>query len=182
MLKKTKITNDHQLIIDSHKLYENGEYLLCDISPSDEYQYWNKVFTDTRLNHVHSTFQCNINVISSYCSEFEYVIEISKEGRIHYHMNLKVNNITSLVGYIGHMRYKYGIQIKLDRIKDIEYRELYIRKDRSNMLRFYKKDHTMPQPSPKLEHLLIPQEQLKSVRLKDKLTDKRRKIKKIQTK
>lgn len=176
MLKKTKITNDHQLIIESHKLYDNGEYLLCDISPSDEYQYWSKVFTNTRLNHVHSTFQCNINVISSYCEEFEYAIEISKEGRIHYHMNLKVNNITSLVGYIGHMRYKYGIQIKLDRIKDIEYRRMYIKKDRRNMLRYYQMDPNLPKTSPKLEHLLIPQEQLKSVRKKDKIRRKTQKL------
>lgn len=165
MLKKT-----HDEIIESHRLYPRGSRLLCDISPCDEFQYWYKCFTHTRKSYVHSTFQDDIRIIEQYCSDFEYCMETSKEGRIHYHMNMTVEQPAELVGYVGYMRRAYASQIKIDTIKDEELRKRYLKKDGPDTLLYYKKDRKGPTDS-------IPLIVFKQIE-KDKLEKKNRPVRK----
>lgn len=137
---KTKFNEPHQTMLQSHSLYTDKDYLSLDISPSDDNQYWKKKYTHARLNCIRQFYMNHLDQIRKYSKEYVEVIEISKTGRIHYHITLISNDITSLVGYIGYMRYSTRSNIKLDLIEDINLRLAYQKKDRKNKLSEYIKE------------------------------------------
>lgn len=141
--KYLKIDREHMEYILNHQLYTHDQYLTLDISPDDERQHWNKKYTHARLNNIRQYYQQYIDQIREYSKEYAEVIEISKTGRIHYHIVLKSDQITELVGYIGYVRIHTHTNIKLDAIHEnhkekpnisLAQRVMYMKKDGKNIL------------------------------------------------
>jgi hypothetical protein len=137
---KVQLKKEHLGTCETHKLYTYGEHLLIDISPADELQFFGKKNLESRVNHMWQLFKPHFDTINRYTSKFNISMEISKTGRIHFHTNLRVLVGKYIAHEIGYMLNRYQVRIDVDTIKDISYRDAYIRKDTGENLRFLSYD------------------------------------------
>lgn len=121
--------------IESHRLYRSGDILSLDISPPPAQQFFNcapkKVSLasslDERLVKFRAKWVPLLQELST--KKFEAFIEISKNGLLHIHAILTVDDPMQLAHQIGLLKYMYDVNTKIDTIADLEIRSAYIRKD-----------------------------------------------------
>lgn len=136
ILEKPSVTDAHKKIINSHKLYESGSKILCDIAPDDKLQFWDKIYISPRVNASWQLFSECFDLMKPHTDLMEICMEISKVGRLHYHINIIVKNGKDLASIIGFMMNRFQCKVEIDTIADWDYRQAYVRKDTSNTGRF----------------------------------------------
>lgn len=147
-------TSSNQEMIAKHRLYQQGQYILMDISPADQNQFWNKKYISARTNVIWQMYGEHIEKVCEYwCKDFLVVMEISKTGRIHFHCTLQVNKPKELVSYVGYLQHCKTLhcKIELDTVDNVTLRTLYCLKDGDNILRRIYKGHFKPEPEEVVE-------------------------------
>ncbi len=110
--------------LETHKMYRNGDTLSITINPSQQN------FTCNNLNNRLLKFTTYWSGKLEACpaSEFEFDLEMSKTGRLHWHGYVIVNDSLELGHWIGKLK-ELKNNIDLDTVGIIKTWKKYIRKD-----------------------------------------------------
>jgi len=103
--------------------------MLLDISPHDKYQFF-KSQPHARLNKSWQIYHEIYATLAEYCQELMVTREVSKNGRIHYHANLILDQPYLFSLTLGSIKDKFMGMYDYDTIQDIAYRMKYITKDK----------------------------------------------------
>lgn len=110
--------------IPYEKMEENVEYAIS-INPADEWQYWNAEDRLETYLKCHKNYLRRLAILGNvHVCQFNLYLEISQNGRLHYHGKLKVFSKKLFYIYVIHklqIRYTYEIDVINDADKWHEY-------------------------------------------------------------
>jgi len=147
MPDKWNDTFDHTL--DSHSMIKPDVWYSMNINPSIQRQW----FTDPTVKHLKSTKHKYLTIeerkesfnnewkailrdwqYQQLMSEYEFFLEISPNGLLHYHGKFKTKYPIKLLHQLGIIKYcQLDVRIEIDTINDMTKWDLYISKDHLDM-------------------------------------------------
>lgn len=117
---------------DTHKMYRTDTLLSVTINPSHQHD-TNKLFHN-RIDSFATYWSGKLNACPA--KQFEFRIEMSKTGRLHYHGYVKVDDPLELGNWIFQIKNNKNI-IDIDTISCLKTWKKYIRKDEELFTRYY---------------------------------------------
>lgn len=111
--------------LDGHKLYRKGDSISITINPSE--QYLDEINAITRIRKFHA-YWCP-KLVTLPASKFQFNLEMSRYGRLHYHGYGIINDPLEFGTWIAIKKYKGKLNIDIDTIDDLKKWLKYQEKD-----------------------------------------------------
>lgn len=111
--------------LENKKLYRKGDYLAITINPAE--QFLNEITYSRRAQKFTSYWHAKLNTVPS--ENYQWNLEISRYGRLHWHGYVKVDDPCLMANWIAIKKYKKNSNIDVDTVDDLQTWIKYITKD-----------------------------------------------------